>query len=188
MRICVYCSSSSRAAEAYVRAARSLGRELAIRGHELVYGGGNIGLMGVVAHSAAEHGGRITGIIPTRLAAYDIVYSEADELIVTQTMSERKQLMIERAEAFIALPGGFGTLEELAEVITLKQLGYLDKALLLLNVEGFFDPLLAFFDTMFELEFAKPEYRALYKLAEQPAEALEIIEGYAAGQLPTKWF
>ncbi len=188
MRICVYCSSSARVGPAFVRAAQELGEEMAARGHELVYGGGCIGLMGIVARAVHSRRGRVTGIIPERMLPYEVAYREADELITTETMAERKGLMIARSDGFIALPGGFGTLEELTEVLTLKQLGYLNAALVLLNVDGFYDPLTAFFERLITLEFVRPDHRTLYRLADSPAEALDHVEGYAGPDAPTKWF
>jgi uncharacterized protein (TIGR00730 family) len=144
--------------------------------------------MGQVARATKEAGGRVTGIIPDRFAQRDLVYKDADDVIITDTMAERKALMIERAEAFVALPGGFGTLEELAEVLTLKQLGQLSGALVLLNTGAFYDRLLVFFEQMFSLAFARPEYRSLYYLAADANAALTHIEGYVPAALPEKWF
>jgi cytokinin riboside 5'-monophosphate phosphoribohydrolase len=188
MRICVYCSSSERVGPAYVRAAQTMGEELAARGHELVYGGGCTGLMGIVARAVHSRGGRVTGIIPERMLPYEVAYLEADELITTESMAERKGLMIARSDGFIALPGGFGTLEEMTEVLTLKQLGYLDAALALLNVDGFYDPLTAFFERLIALEFVHPDHRTLYHLAETPADALDHAERYGSTDVPAKWF
>ena len=188
MRICIYCSSSGRVGTAYVQAARRLGDELALRGHELVYGGGDVGLMGIVARAVHARGGRVTGVIPEGLVARDLAYAEADELLVTGSMAERKQLMAARAKAFVALPGGFGTLEELCEVLTLKQLGYLDGALVLLNVEGFYNRLTAFFEQLIALEFVRPEHRALYHLADDVTAALDYIEAYDGCEFTAKWF
>lgn len=188
MRVCVYCSSSDAVDGAFVTAARDLGHEIARRGHELVYGGASVGLMGEVARAAKEAGGRVTGIIPARFAQRALVYQDADEVIITDSMAERKALMIERSEAFVALPGGFGTLEELSEVLTLKQLGQLNGALVLLNTGAFYDRLLIFFEQIFALAFARPEYRSLYYLAADASAALNHIEGYVPVALPDKWF
>lgn len=188
MRVCVYCSSSAQVGETYVQAARRLGEELALRGHELVYGGGDVGLMGIVARAVHARGGRVTGIIPEALTRHDIVYREADELIITETMAQRKGLMLERAEAFVALPGGFGTLEELSETLTLKQLGYLDAALVLLNTAGFYDRLADYFEQLIALAFVRPDHRTLYHLADDVPAALDYIESYRGCDLTTKWF
>ncbi len=187
MRVCVYCSSSGRVGASHVEAARRLGEELALRGHELIYGGGDVGLMGVLARAVHARGGRVTGIIPEALTQHDVAYREADELIITETMAQRKGLMLERAEAFLALPGGFGTLEELSETLTLKQLGYLDAALVLLNIDGFYDGLMAFFEQLIALGFVRPDHRALYHLAADAADALDYVEAYAGCDVTAKW-
>lgn len=174
--IAVYCSSSNRIPQAYVAAAKELGRLLGEGRHELVYGGGRVGLMGVVAAQVHTYGGRVYGVIPERLKAREgIAYELADQLVVTETMQERKALMFNRAEAFVVLPGGFGTLEEFLEVLTLRQLGYHPKPIALLNTGGFFDPLLAFFDRLFEEGFARSGTASLYHLAATPAEALAAV-------------
>jgi cytokinin riboside 5'-monophosphate phosphoribohydrolase len=188
MRVCVYCSSSARVATTYVQEARRLGEELALRGHELIYGGGDVGLMGILARAVHDRGGRVTGIIPEALTRHDIVYREADELVITETMAQRKGLMLERGEAFVALPGGFGTLEELSEALTLKQLGYRDAALVLLNTAGFYDRLAGFFDQLIALEFVRADHRVLYHLADDVLDALEYVENYRGCDLTTKWF
>lgn len=188
MRICVYCSSSSRVGDVYVQAAQRLGEEMALRGHELVYGGGGVGLMGVLARAVHSRGGRVTGVIPSSMMGRDVAYLQADELIVTADMAERKGLMISRAEAFVALPGGLGTLEELSEVLTLKQLAVLDRALVLINVQGFYDQLIGFFDQLIALEFAHPDHRELYHLAAEAGEALDWVESYAGCDVSSKWF
>ena len=188
MRICVYCSSSSAVGEGFNQAARELGRLMAARGHVLVYGGGNVGLMGEIARAVKSSGGYVLGIIPRRFVEFELAFEEADELIVTESMAERKALMEDHAEAFIALPGGFGTLEELSQVITLKQLDYVHGPIVLLNTEGFYHHLLAHFEELFRLHFAKPQYRQLYYVADRPGEAIDHIEQYGAPLLPQKWF
>ena len=187
VRICVYCSSSSVVDEAYVNAARELGRLIGERGHSLVYGGASVGLMHELAQSVHDAGGRITGIIPRRLAEYGLVESLADELVVTESMAERKSLMEERGEAFVALPGGFGTLEELLQIITLKQLGYVQGAIVLLDVAGFYMHLIQHFERLYRERFAKPIYRQLYHLAGTPDDALSHIERYNPTDLGSKW-
>ena len=188
LSICVYCSSSSAVDGAYRDAARELGRLIAARGHSLVYGGANVGLMGDLARAVKDGGGRVLGVIPRRLVEFDLSFAEADHLLVTETMGERKALMIEHADAYVALPGGFGTLEELLEVMTLKQLEYLRGAIVLLNTVRFYDPLLAHFERLYQERFARPEYRTLYHVAADATDALDHIEGYAEGVLPRKWF
>lgn len=188
MHICVYCSSSSAVDQIYQNAAREFGERLAQRGHSLVYGGVRVGSMGELARAVKAGGGHIVGVIPRRLQAFDLVYQEADEIVVTASMAERKHIMEQRAQAYVALPGGFGTLEEIAQVLTLKQLKYVTGAVVLLNVEGFYDPLLAYFEQLYEKHFAKEIHRQLYHVADTPTEALDYIEAYRHEPLPEKWF
>ena len=188
MRICVYCSSSEAVDGAFLAAARSIGQEIGLRGHELVYGGASVGLMGEVARAAKGAGAQVTGIIPKRFAERDLVFRDADKTIITDTMAERKALLIERADAFIELPGGFGTLEELSELLTCMQLGDVQAALVLLNTRGFYEPLIALFEQFYALSFARTAYRALYHLVPHAREALAYIEAFRAVPLPDKWF
>ena len=187
VRICVYCSSSANVDEVYSQVARDLGLLLGAGGHTLIYGGASIGLMGALARATKEAGGRVVGVIPRVLRDYGLVYAEADEVIVTETMAERKALMEQRAEAFMALPGGFGTLEELLQVITLKQLRYLDYPIVLLNIGGFYDVLLAHFERLYQQRFARPEFRQLYHVAPTAAEAMRYVETAESVALPRKW-
>lgn len=188
MRICVYCSSSSEVAECYKLAARDLGKLMAEHRHELIYGAGNIGLMGELAGAAKAAGGRVVGVIPRRLAEYGLAYKLADETVVTDTMAERKAEMERRAEAFIGLPGGIGTLEEVLQVLTLKQLRYLAKPVVLLNTAGFYDLLLQHMQRLVDESFMRSEFLALYGVATDPAKALRMIEEYREPELPQKWF
>lgn len=188
VRICVYCSSSSAVDEIYHEAAGEFGRLLARRGHSLIYGGGRVGLMGELARAVKKEGGHIMGVIPRRLEEFDLAYREADEIIVTESMAERKHVMERHAQAYATLPGGFGTLEEMAQALTLKQLKYIRGAMVLLNVAGFYDPLLAYFQQLYEKNFAKAIHRQLYHVADTPAAALDYIEAYRHKPLPEKWF
>lgn len=188
MHICVYCSSSSVVDDVYAQAARELGRLIGARRHVLVYGGCDLGLMGELGRAVKAAGGQVIGVIPRRLAEYGLAFAGADELLVVESMAERKALMEERAEAFIALPGGFGTLDELFQTLTLKQLGQLRGAIVLLNVARFYDHLLAHLERLYQWNFAKAEFRRLYHVATNPIEALEYIESYTSFELPRKWF
>jgi hypothetical protein len=172
--------------DVYIRAARELGRLMGERGHGLVYGAGNLGLMGVLAKAVRGAGGHVTGIIPERLVAYGISLDQVDELIITETMAERKAMMESRAEAFVALPGGFGTLEELLQVLTLVQLRYLDAPVVLLNTAGFYNPLLACFEQFYALRFARPEMRESYRVLDEPSDVLAFVEGFHGITLPPK--
>jgi cytokinin riboside 5'-monophosphate phosphoribohydrolase len=176
LSICVFCASASGLPEVYRRAARELGGELARRGHRLVYGGGNVGLMGEVARSVHEHGGTVFGAIPRSLVDRELAYEPADELVVTDTLRERKAEMDAHADAFLALPGGFGTLEELLEVITLRQLRLHDRPVVLVNVAGYYDPFLAMVRSMVGQGFAPVGEGALFRVARTPAEAVDLAE------------
>ncbi|MBC8163734.1 MAG: TIGR00730 family Rossman fold protein [Roseiflexaceae bacterium] len=178
MQLCVYCSSSNHLHQRYVVAAQALGAGMARRGWGLVYGGGSVGLMGAVALSVQAHGGRVVGIIPQALLDREIGFLEADELIVTTTMRERKRLMDERADAIVTLPGGFGTLEELLEMMTLRQLAYHDKPIIIVNLDGFFDPLLAMFERIFAERFTDQRYRRLFTVVPTPDAALALLDGF----------
>ncbi len=159
--LCVYCGSASGRDPAHAAAARALGREMAVRGIRLVYGGGHVGLMGIVADAALEAGGRVTGVIPEALMDTEVGHDCLTELLVVKDMHERKARMAALADGFIALPGGIGTLEELFEVWTWLQLGYHEKPVALLNVQGFYDQLLAFLDNQRDAGFLRAEHRAL---------------------------
>jgi uncharacterized protein (TIGR00730 family) len=183
--ICVYCASSEAVPTDTFQAAEALGEAIARRGYILVYGGGNIGLMGALARAASAKRGRVVGVIPQALV--QLAYEEADELIVTHDLRERKAVMEARADAFVALPGGFGTLEELLEVITLKQLSLHNKPVVLVNTAGFYDPLVAVFERIYAAGFTKAVYRALYHVAANPDDALAYVDGYTPVELPKKW-
>jgi uncharacterized protein (TIGR00730 family) len=153
--ICVYCGSGPGNNPIFVQAARNFGRILAENNIRLVYGGGSIGLMGAIAESVVDHGGAVTGIIPDFLTAREFMFQRAQEMIVTRDMHERKRLMFERADAFVALPGGVGTLEELVEQCTWAQLGRHKKPILVANIEQFWEPLCALFNHMTEMQFIR---------------------------------
>jgi uncharacterized protein (TIGR00730 family) len=154
--VCVYCGSGPGRNPKFVESARSFGRVLAENNIRLVYGGGSIGLMGAIAESVVDHGGLVTGIIPDFLKAREMMFRRAQEIIVTRDMHERKRLMFERADAFVALPGGVGTLEELVEQLTWAQLGRHKKPILMANVDQFWEPLGALLDHMRDMEFIRP--------------------------------
>jgi len=152
-RICVFCGANPGNSSRYVEAAHELGAELARRGVELVYGGGNVGLMGAVADGALAHGGRVIGVIPRALLERELAHRGASEMHVVDTMHQRKALMAELSDAFVALPGGFGTLDELCEVLTWSQLGFHAKPIALFDVDGYWEPLAAMFDRAAERGF-----------------------------------
>ncbi len=179
--ICVYSSSSDLVADCYFQAARRLGELMACRGDTLIFGAGCIGLMGEAARAVHAGGGRVVGVIPQYMRKEGICYEEADELIVTKDLRERKAVMESLADAFIALPGGFGTLEEILEIVTLKQLHILDHPVVFLDTAGFYDPLKELFDHIYRERFAREESRSLYHFAPTPEDALAYIDAYGEG-------
>jgi uncharacterized protein (TIGR00730 family) len=151
--LCVYCGANTGAAPVYTAAAKTLGQTMAAEGIRLVYGGGSIGLMGILARAVMEDGGDVTGIIPQFLKDREVMLREVPDLVVTADMHERKRVMFQRADAFVALPGGIGTLEEVVEVMTWAQLDQHMKPILIVNLNGFWDPLIALFRRMMEEGF-----------------------------------
>lgn len=159
--ICVYCGSSNHVREVYHRAAAALGRSLAQSGTRVVYGGGRVGLMNTVAEHALAHGGEVVGVIPEKLLELELAREDLTELHVVADMHERKARMADLSGAFVALPGGYGTLEEVFEAITWSQLRYHDKPVGLLNVDGYYDSLLAFLDHATNERFVRPMHRSM---------------------------
>lgn len=173
--ICVFCGSSPGDSPDFLDAAKEMGRELAARGMRLVYGGGNVGLMGAVADSALEHGAEVIGVIPRTLMQKEIGHTRLTELRVVASMHERKNTMADLSEAFVAMPGGFGTFEEFCEVVTWTQLGLHHKPCGLLNVADFYAPLLEMFDRAVAHRFIRPEQRALVHVASTPGALLDRL-------------
>ncbi len=173
--ICVFCSSSDELDAVYYEHAEQLGKLIGGGGHTLVYGGGKVGLMGRVARAVQHAGGRVVGVIPETMKTVELAYEQADELVVTETMRRRKHIMDQRADAFVAIPGGFGTLEELAEVIALKLLKFHDKPIVIMNTNGFYDRLVDLFELFVEQRFAKRKYLALYDVVDEPGEVMAIL-------------
>ena len=176
-RICVFCGSSLGARPAYRQAAQRLGELLAERGIGVVFGGGCVGLMGVVADAALSKGGEVIGVMPESLVRREIGHQGVTKLHVVETMHQRKALMAERAAAFAALPGGVGTADEFFEIVTWRQLRLHSKPIGLLNVAGFFDPLLAWLDRTVADGFVRAEHRGLLRVAEEPEMLLERLLG-----------
>jgi len=186
--IAVYCSSSDVIHQDYFTAALKLGKAMADNNFQLVYGGGMVGLMGAVARSVKDNGGKTLGVVPKALNIDNVVNDIDDELIVTDGMRERKAIMDERACAFVGLPGGFGTFEEMFEVLTLKQLGYHNKAIVFLNIRGYYNKLLEMFEHIYAEQFAKEQYRVLYHVSDTVEDTIEYLNTYQPPQLPDKWF
>jgi len=185
-RICVFCGSSDGERGLHLELARAMGRALAERGLELVYGGGRLGLMGALADAALEAGGRVTGVIPRALVARERAHERLTELHEVGSMHERKAMMAELSDGFAALPGGMGTLEELAEALTWAQLGLHGKPCGVVNAGGFFAPLIAFLDRATSEGFIRPEHRAMLLVTESPEELLDAFAAYRAPEVP-KW-
>ncbi|WJR75758.1 TIGR00730 family Rossman fold protein [Bradyrhizobium sp. NP1] len=178
--VCVYCGSGPGTNHHFIESAKAFGKILAENGIRLVYGGGSLGMMGAVASSVLDHGGTVTGIIPDFLTARENAMTRAQEMIVTPDMHERKRLMFERSDAFVALPGGIGTLEELVEQLTWQQLGRHSKPVLLANIDGFWEPLLALFAHMRETQFIRPNLSIDILKAERVEDILPRLRAAAA--------
>lgn len=185
--ICVYSSSSNSIDECYFDMAKALGNSIALRKDIMLFGGGMRGLMGATARGVHEHHGRVIGVIPEVLNIEGVVYEACDELVITKDLRSRKAVMDERSDAFIALPGGFGTCEELLEIITLRQLRYHNKPIVILNTNGFFDYLLNQFDHIIGQNFAKAESNLLYYVSDDVAKALDFIDNYIPPVIKEKW-
>jgi uncharacterized protein (TIGR00730 family) len=177
-RVCVFCGSQLGKNEIYRQNAELLGKLLVDHGYGLIYGGGCVGLMGVVANSVLQSGGQVIGVIPRPLAKKEIALDEVTELIEVDTMHERKAIMADRADGFIALPGGFGTCDELFEILTWAQLGIHRKPVGLLNINSFFSPLLEWLDHMTKEGFLKEKYRRLILQSKNPTELLQQMKDF----------
>jgi len=179
--VCVYCGSGQGRNPRYAEAAITFGTELARSGIGLVYGGGSLGLMGEVARAVLAGGGRVTGIIPTFLSKKERMLRDADELVLTKDMHERKRIMFDRSDAFVALPGGVGTLEELVEQLTWSQLGRHDKPIVLANIDHFWDPLLGLLQHMRAEAFIRPALEVKFLVADRATEIVPLLMKAAAG-------
>ncbi len=185
-RVCVYCGANRGNDPAYAVAAQAMGRALAGRGIGVVTGGGRVGLMGIVADAALEAGGTVTGVIPEALMKKELAHRGLTELVVTASMHERKAKMAELADAFVALPGGLGTCEELFEIWTWAQLGWHAKPCGVLNAAGYYDKLVAFVDAAAAAAFLKPEHRSMLVVEREPDRLLDRFEAYVAPTV-AKW-
>ena len=188
MKICIFSSSSNAINPVYIEEAIKLSKLIGEQKHTLVNGGANVGLMETVLKEAKNAGAKTIGVIPEKLNGHKLASDHADELIVSKDMMERKSIMRDLSDAFIALPGGFGTLEEILEVITLKQLDYHNKAIIFLNTNGFYDDLFKQFERTFDEKFAKPAYRDLYFVANTSEEAISYLKSYSPPQPINKWY
>jgi len=174
--VCVYSASSTKIAPVYFAVAEELGRLLASKGINLINGAGSIGLMGTTSNAALAAGGTVTGVIPLFMVEQNWHHNGLTQLIETETMHERKQLMAEMSDGVIALPGGCGTMEELLEIITWKQLGLYLKPIVILNVQGFYDPLLEMLQRAIDGNFMRPEHHAIWQVAASAQEAIDLLQ------------
>ena len=188
MNICVFSSSSNAIADVYVNEAIDLARLIGQSNFCLINGGSNVGTMDVITREAGKHGAKTIGIIPEKLRDFNLASIHAHEIIVSDDMMDRKFKMREMSDAFIALAGGFGTLEEILEVITLKQLGYHHKAVVFINTNGFYDDLFRQFEKSYQEKFAKESYRKLYFVAENSVQAMNYLLNYQPEETVNKWF
>lgn len=176
MNICVYCGSSSGNDPAIEEEATKLGELIAQRGHNLVYGGASRGIMGILADSVMQNGGEVVGVIPKNLFNKEVAHQGITKLITVDGMHQRKSIMADRAEAFLALPGGFGTLEELFEIITWNQIGLINKPVIVYNFKGYFNSLINMIDHAVEVGFIRPKNRKILQVSETLEECLKLCE------------
>ena len=185
-RICVYCGSSPGKSPAYITAAKQLASVLSERGIGLVYGGATVGVMGAIADAVLEAGGEAIGVIPKSLAVKELAHENLSELHVVASMHERKAMMAELSDGFVALPGGWGTLEEIFEILTWAQLGFHDKPCGLLNIDGYYDGLIGFLENSFEQQFVNELCRPMLMTARDPKDLLDQFTNYQAPKV-RKW-
>jgi len=185
--LCVYCGSSRNLDPKYYRAAEEVGRSMVVRGWGLVYGGGNVGMMGSLARAVKLAGGHVVGVIPEFMKKRELAYHESDELIIVASMRERKRVMEERASAFLALAGGIGTLEELAEIMTLRYINRMEKRVVVYNQDGYYDDLIRFFERMTRERFKSPGLSDLYSVASSADEIWPLLEGPSLFEADAIW-
>lgn len=174
--VCIYCGSSNQARDVFQQTAAEIGQKLAENDFRLVYGGGRLGLMGIVANSCVKAGGYVIGYIPHHLDEFEGANTEIQELHLVDSMHTRKFRMAENSDAFVILPGGFGTLDELFEIITWRQLNLHEKPIILLNIEGYWNPLIALIHQIIDESFAKPEHRDFIKIANSVDDVLKVLQ------------
>tara|TARA_E500000305_G_scaffold64776_1_gene51638 strand:- start:942 stop:1526 length:585 start_codon:yes stop_codon:yes gene_type:complete len=187
--ICVFCGSSGRVDEAYRQAATQFGTLVGEKGYDLVYGGGHVGLMGITADAALAAGASVLGVIPKFLQDYEVGHDGLNELIVTDNMHDRKRIMYERSDAFVILPGGLGTMDETFEVVTWTQLGLSAKPVVIANINGFWDPLIALVDHLVQTGFARDENRSILQIADNVGDIFPKIAAapVSHGKVDSKW-
>ena len=184
--VCVYCGSSNNVDQAYKDAAESLGRELAENNYNLVYGGGNVGLMGIAASAALASGGEVHGIIPGHIADREVAHRTLTKLDVVDTMHERKQMMVDNSDAFIIMPGGLGTMDEFFEIVTWRQLGLHDKPVIIVNVKGYWNDLVALINHLISEGFARPADMDHLTIVDAPEEVVEALKNARPEQISSR--
>ncbi|MEX0322157.1 MAG: TIGR00730 family Rossman fold protein [Puniceicoccaceae bacterium] len=188
MNICVFLSSSDAVAQHYVDLTKELGRQIGLQGHTLVWGGNCTGLMGHIADSVRENGGKVIGVVPQKLYDLGRAYTECDELIISRDLRDRKAIMDEKSDAFVALPGGLGTLEEIIEVLNLKYLRYHQKPVVFLNHNQFYEPLFAAFQPFYDQRFTKRAVEKLYASIDSVDALFPYLDSYVPVQVEEKWY
>ncbi|HYG90539.1 MAG TPA: TIGR00730 family Rossman fold protein [Azospirillum sp.] len=187
--VCVYCGASSRVSDVYKKAAHELGAGLAEREIQVVYGGGRVGLMGIVADAAIGGGGSVVGIIPQHIQALEVEHTGLSELHVVDSMHTRKRMMVDRSDAFVVLPGGLGTMDETFEVLTWKQLRLHDKPIVIVDVDGYWTPLVGMIEHMITRGFCQPAHRGLFTVVDRVEDVFEALKREPEPAVPpeTKW-
>lgn len=186
-RICVYCSSSNYLPEKFYQFSQELGQKIGQNGYNMVYGGTMVGMMGVIANNAIENGAEVVGVIPERIASFGLKHPSLAKVIVTKDMRERKATMEKYADIFVSAPGGFGTFEEVFEILVAKQLGYHNKPIIFLNFDNYYENMFKMFDTLYENNFAKEEMKSLYFIANSIDEMFDYIKSYVPKDIALKW-
>ena len=185
--LCIYCSSSNDLPEKFYKISKELGVSLAEKGYNMVYGGSTRGMMGTIAENALKNGAEVIGVMPEKFQDWGLQQPNLTRLIITKDMRERKATMEKHADAFIAMPGGFGTFEEIFEILVAKQLSYHNKPVIFMNFDGYYDNLFKMFDTVYQNRFAKEETKTLYFIANTLDEMFEYIQNYEAKEFVMKW-
>lgn len=185
--LCIYCSSSNHLPNKFYEISRELGERLAKNGYNMVYGGTVVGMMGVIADTASKFGAKVTGVIPERIEAFGLKHPALAQVVVTKDMRERKATMEKLSDGFIAMPGGFGTFEEVFEILVAKQLGYHNKPVIFMNFDNYYSNLFKMFDTIYENKFAKEETKSLYFIANSLDEMFDYLKSYSPKEFVLKW-
>ena len=185
--LCIYCSSSNDLPEKFYKISKELGEMLAQKGYNMVYGGSTRGMMGTIADNALKNGAEVIGVMPEKFQDWGLQQPNLTKLIITKDMRERKATMEKHADAFIAMPGGFGTFEEIFEILVAKQLNYHSKPVIFMNFDGYYDNMFKMFDTVYQNNFAKQETKTLYFIANTLEEMFDYIQNYQAKEFVMKW-